>query len=214
MQPTISPIPPAPHLPSRPGDPAWEVAFLYPRQGQWTEAEYLALGTNRLVEFSDGCLEFLPMPTFFHQLLVEFLYTALKAFVTGRVGGKVLFAPLPVRLWPDKFREPDVVYLRSGRVRDVHGQPDGADLVMEVVSEGSENRDRDLNVKRSEYARAGIAEYWIVDPHESRVTVLVLDGTSYRVHGMFGAGTTAISVLLPGFAVAVDALFAAGQSVP
>jgi len=123
----------------------------------------------------------------------------------------VLFAPLPVRLWAGKFREPDILYLRPGRVRDLHGQPEGADLVMEVVSEGAENRDRDLNIKRQEYAAAGIPEYWIVDPQEQRITVLVLDGQSYRVHGEFGPGTQANSVLLPGFAVAVEAVFAAGR---
>src|SRR5437773_2718941 len=80
--------------------------------------------------------------------------------------------------------------------------PDGADLVMEVVSEGSENRKRDLETKRLEFAAAGIAEYWIVDPQEQRITVLVLDGSIYRVHGEFAPGTQASSVLLPGFSVA------------
>jgi len=82
---------------------------------------------------------------------------------------------------------------------------------MEVVSEGEENRGRDLETKREEYARAGIAEYWIVDPQEQRVTVLVLDGPSYRVHGVFGRGATATSVLLPGFEGSVDATLAAGE---
>jgi Uma2 family endonuclease len=78
-----------------------------------------------------------------------------------------------------------------------------------VVSEGEENRERDLEIKRREYAKAGIAEYWIVDPQEQRITVLVLDGQTYRVHGVFAPGDQATSVLLPGFAVAVDAVFAA-----
>jgi Uma2 family endonuclease len=82
---------------------------------------------------------------------------------------------------------------------------------MEVVSDGEENRKRDLETKPEEYARAGIAEYWIVDPQEQRVTVLALDGPSYRVHGVFGRSATATSVLLPGFAVSVDATLAAGE---
>jgi Uma2 family endonuclease len=48
------------------------------------------------------------------------------------------------------------------RVTDEYWE--GADLVMEVVSSHDEDRRRDLVVKREEYARAGIAEYWIVDP--------------------------------------------------
>lgn len=45
-------------------------------------------------------------------------------------------------------------------------------LVIEVVSPGKENADRDYRYKRSEYAARGIAEYWIVDPMQQRVTVL------------------------------------------
>jgi Uma2 family endonuclease len=181
-------------------------------QGQWSEEEYLALDTNVLVEFSDGCLEVLPMMTIFHQRLVAFLHEILRRFVADHADGYVLTAPLPVHLRSGKFREPDIVYLRPYRIKDIHGQPEGADLVVEVVSEGEENRERDLVTKRQEYAKAGISEYWIVDPQEKQITVLALEGQSYREHGVFGAGAVATSVLLPGFAGSVDAVFAAGQT--
>jgi Uma2 family endonuclease len=164
-----------------------------------------------LVELSDGCIEVLPMATIFHQLIMDYLLDLLKAVVAAHGIGTVLSAPLPVHLWPGKFRQPDIVYFRPHRVRDVHGQPEGADLVVEVVSEGQENRERDLVTKRQEYATAGISEYWIVDPQEKQITVLVLEGKAYREHGVFGPGTVATSVLLPGFTAAVDAVFAAGQ---
>jgi Uma2 family endonuclease len=196
---------------SRPGEPTWEVAYLFPPQGSWTEEEYLALDASRLVELSNGCLEVHPMPTIFHQLLVQFLFDSLRSFIRTHAQGLVLFAPLPIRLFSRTYREPDIVYLRPERVRDVRAQPHGADLVMEVVSEGTANRERDLVHKRQEYAAASIPEYWIVDPEAQRITVLTLDGTAYRVHGEFGPGTEATSVLLPGFAVSVDAVFAAGQ---
>jgi Uma2 family endonuclease len=203
---------PLSRMPCQSGEPAWDVALLFPRQGYWTEADYLALDTNQLVELSAGCLEVLSMPTPFHQRIVSFLVQILDAYVTAHAAGMVLFAPLPVRLMPGKYREPDIVFFRPGRIHDMHQQPHGADLAMEVVSEGAENRERDLVTKPQEYAAAGIAEYWIVDPQEQRITVLKLDGSTYRVHGEFGPGTTATSVLLPGFAVAVDAVFAAGLS--
>ncbi|MBW4534433.1 MAG: Uma2 family endonuclease [Pleurocapsa minor HA4230-MV1] len=53
-------------------------------------------------------------------------------------------------------------------------------LVVEVVSPGKANRDRDYRYKRSEYAARGIAEYWIVDPQENKVTVLLLDHGLYQ----------------------------------
>ncbi len=213
MTPTMQPFVTGLPQPSPPGGPAWEVAFLFPLQGDWSEEEYLALDTNNLVELSDGCLELLPMPTVFHQLIVGHLHNLFHRLVAGRGIGEVLFAPLPVHLWSGKFREPDIIYFRPHRVKDVHGQPEGADLVVEVVSEGEENRYRDLVTKREEYAAAGISEYWIVDPQERQITVLVLEGQTYREHGVFKPGTVASSVLLPGFSASVDAVFAAGQSI-
>src|SRR5436309_255137 len=77
-------------------------------------------------------------------------------------------------------------------------------LVMEVVSGGQKDRHRDLVTKRREYARAGIPEYWIVDPQEERITVLRLAGKRYLVQGEFARGATAPSHLLPGFTVDVS----------
>lgn len=205
---TVSqPRPPRPQA----GEPTWEIAHLFPRQGHWTEAEYLALDTNQLVELSDGYLEVLPMPLPFHQLIVDFLHTLLKQHVAEHSAGRVLFAPLPVRLWPGKFREPDILYLRPERIRNLRRYPEGADLVMEVVSEGQENRERDLVAKPADYAKAGIQEYWIVDPENKSIKILVLDQGGYRVHGEFGLNDTATSVLLPGFEVKVADAFAAGE---
>ena len=87
-------------------------------------------------------------------------------------------------------------------------------MVVEIVSEGKENRDRDLITKRIEYATAGIEEYWIVDPETRSVTVLVIDPTdrsNYRAHGVFTTGNVATSVLLPGFTVDVADLFAQAE---
>lgn len=185
---------------------------MFPLQGEWTEQEYLALETNRLIEFSDGLLEFLPMPTMLHQALVEFLHALLKEFVGRHDLGRAFFAPLPIRLWPGKFREPDLMFIARERLpSDLRRQPDKADLVMEVLSPGERNRQRDLETKREEYATAGIREYWIVDPEQRRVHVLALDGNKYRVHGEFGPGQKATSVLLDGFVVSVDELFASAE---
>ena len=52
-------------------------------------------------------------------------------------------------------------------------------LVVEVVSPGKVNRDRDYRYKRSEYAARNISEYWIVDPQVNRVAVLVLNEGLY-----------------------------------
>ena len=196
-----------------PGDPAWPVALLFPLQGQWTETDYLAVQkrAKRIVELSDGRIEVLPMPNPFHQRIVRFLFRILEACVAATGSGEVFFAPLPIRLWPGKYRDPDIAYLKPGRISDPRCQPQGADLVVEVVSEDDDDRQRDLDTKRREYAQASIAEYWIVDPKTETILVLALDGNEYRIHGEFAIGGTATSVLLPTFAVGVTAVFAAGR---
>jgi Uma2 family endonuclease len=195
------------------GEPAWEIAQLFPMQGDWSEEEYLALNGNHLVELSQGFLEVLPLPTTSHQLLVAYLYRLLLAIASSRNLGTVLFAPLRVRLWRGKIREPDVVFmLREHASRIMDRYWDRADLVMEVLSKDDEDRRRDLIKKRGEYARAGIPEYWMVDPQEERITVLRLASKRYVVHGEFTKGTVATSHLLPGFAV--DVTEALSQRLP
>ncbi len=193
--------------------PAWDIARIFPSQGHWSEADYLELthSTNHLVEFSGGCVEVLPMPKMSHQLIVQYLSNLLLAFASPRNLGRVLFSPLRVRLPQGSYREPDVVFMLAEH-SDRMGENfwEGADLVMEVVSE--DNREHDLVKKRSEYAAAGIPEYWIIDPREQQVTVLRLDRDAYEVHGQFNTGRRAESHLLPGFAVDVAALFQAART--
>ena len=66
-------------------------------------------------------------------------------------------------------------------------------------------------MKRLEYARAGSGEYWIVDPELRSITVLSLDSQTYQTAGTYVAGQSALSVLLPGFSVSVEAAFDAGE---
>lgn len=192
-------------------EPAWDVARLFPEQGHWSELEYLSLNGNRLVEFSHGWIEVLTMPTMAHQLMVLFLYEALKAFVTPARLGRALVAPMRVRLWPGKIREPDVIFMLSEHTDRMKNEVwEGADLVMEIVSD--DDRRRDLETKRFEYARAGIPEYWIVDPQSQQITVLRLEGDRYVVHAECTLGQRVSSTLLVGFEVDVASVFeAAGK---
>jgi Uma2 family endonuclease len=119
---------------------------------------------------------------------------------------------MPVRLWEKQMREPDIVHLASHRIKDKTKPPEGADLVIEVVSPDPKDRKRDLKEKPRVYAKAGIPEYWIVDPKKETITVLTLSGKAYKVHGVFKEGDDATSKLLKGFKVAVSDVFAAGEA--
>jgi Uma2 family endonuclease len=180
---------------------------LYPRQGEWTEEEYLDLtdSTNHLIEFTDGYVEVLPMPTDHHQAILAYLFELFLTYLRPR-GGKVLFSPLRVRIRARKFREPDLLLLLDAKdPRRQNRYWQGADLALEVVS--ADKPERDLVEKRGDYAEAGIPEYWIVNPETETITVLRLEDTAYAEHDVFGRGAEAASALLPGFIVSVDAVF-------
>lgn len=191
--------------------PLWEVATLFPHQGEWSAPSYLALtsSSNRLIEFTDGRLEFLPMPSKLHQRIVRFLFDLLTEFVEPRSLGEAFFSPIRLRIREGKFREPDIVFVASGADKEEQAFCEGADLVMEIVSD--DGRERDLIQKRADYAEAGIGEYWIVDPREAAITVLTLRDGAYATHGEFHRGQRATSANLEGFSVDVAAALDAAK---
>jgi len=202
-------------IPVREAEPAWEIARLFPAQGTWTEEEYLALtrDTNHFVEFVDGNVEVLAMPTLTHQLIVAFLFRLISDFVSSRKLGLTVIGPLRIRLRPRLIREPDInVMLKENAARAGEEFWEGADLVVEVVSKDDKSRRRDLKEKRDDYAQAGVREYWIVDPQLERITVLKLNRKTYAVHGEWTRADRATSALLKGLEVQVSAVFEAGQN--
>src|SRR5690349_21292997 len=111
------------------GDYAWEVATLFPEQGEWSKEEYLRLtdGTNRRIEFTDRRLEFLPWPTEIHESLVRFLFFAVREFVENRSLGKVHGTGIRLRIRPRKLRLPDVIFLHKDHYHARHNRVwDGA----------------------------------------------------------------------------------------
>ncbi len=180
---------------------------LLPLQGLWTEEQYLKLSdqTNHLVEYTDGTIEVLPLPTEKHQVMLAYLYELFIAVVQSR-GGKVLFAPLRIRIREGRYREPDILLICDANdPRRQNRYWLGADLVVEIVS--PDNIEHDTVTKRAEYAQAGIPEYWIVNPENETVTILTLSNDAYAEHGVFHRGVHAASVLLEGFTVSVDDVF-------
>jgi Uma2 family endonuclease len=179
---------------------------LLPPQGSWSEEEYLVLTDHRsrLVEFTDGFLELLPMPTDKHQSVLKFLFLAFFGFVEPR--GRVQFAPLRLQIRPGKYREPDLILVTLAT--DPRRQNRfwlGADVALEVVSE--EKPERDLVEKRSDYAEGRVPEYWIVNPQTETISVLRLRGDAYEDAGVFRRGDLAASVVLAGFSIPVAEVF-------
>ncbi len=149
-------------------------------------------------------------PIFDHQFSVSMLNRVMGGFVDQQGLGVVLVAPFDVRLpgVADPV-EPDLVFFRSGNEPQAgdkyfEGVPD---LVVEVLSPGSKRLDQ--FVKFGAYEKAGVPEYWLVDPKARAVTVFHLDAEKrlYEEAGQYGSGDRARSVVLEGFETAVEPLF-------
>jgi Uma2 family endonuclease len=198
--------------PSAMGGPTWEVAHFFPLQGDWTEGRYLALPIPHRFELVDGRLEALPMSSWFHALISEYIYEQLKEYLKNHPVGRVAPSAIFVRLWQRQIRLPDLTFcFHEHMAVNRKKAQDGADLVIEVVSGEEKDRKRDLVEKPVVYAKAGITEYWIVDPETRTITVLALDGAAYREAGRYVDGQQATSPLLPGFVIDVTQAFAAAE---
>lgn len=201
----------SPAAPDTAPEPAWEIARLFPPQGKWSEGSYLSFTEtiSQIVELVDGSIEVPEMPTKTHQQIVHAFLSLLLAFLRANQLGDAVAAPYRVRLRDGTYREPDIVVYTSEHL-DRFGERfgEGADLVIEVVSDDVASRARDYEDKRRDYAAAGIPEYWIVDPTAARILVLGLTGDTYQVSGDVGLGDEATSQVLNGFRISVNAVIA------
>jgi Uma2 family endonuclease len=180
-----------------------EISRLFPRQGEWTEADYFRLPeSNKIIELSEGRLIISPSPTDRHQEISLNLSLLFAGYVKLHRLGVVRYSPLDVRLYEGVVREPDIIFMGNehlDRITDKWGVPD---LVLEILSEGTAKVDRED--KYLEYQRAGVLEYWIVDPFKQNVEIYTLEHGNYSLYGKWGTGDIAKSKLLDGFEVSID----------
>jgi Uma2 family endonuclease len=105
-------------------------------QGLWTEEQYLKLtdASSAQIEFVDGRIEELAIPTDLHQQISLWLISILRGYIVPR-GGVVRYSPLRMRVQSSAFREPDILLLLDkddGRRQNRFWL--GADLVVEIIS--------------------------------------------------------------------------------
>ncbi len=171
-----------------------------PPQGRWTYADYAALPDDgNRYEIIAGVLYMTPAPSTGHQITSNIIATLLTIHVQFAGHGKVLTAPVDVELAPDTVVQPDIVVVLSANLdRITPSRIIGApDLVVEILSPGTAGYDR--REKQDAYARAGVGEYWVVDPGAQTVELLTLDQGRYRSHGVFRgqARLPSLAVTLP-----------------
>ena len=133
-----------------------------------------------------------------HQNLAGFLFKTLSTFVAVHALGEVMAPPFQMKL-PRSGREPDVIYVATAHLdRFTPTYLAGpADLVVEIVSPESAQRDR--VTKFEEYQDAGIPEYWLFDPDQDEATFYRL--TAQGRYDPVTAGSDGVyrSQIVPGF---------------
>ncbi|HEY9750957.1 MAG TPA: Uma2 family endonuclease [Allocoleopsis sp.] len=178
--------------------------------------EYLAYddGTEKLYELFNGELIEVPPESGFNVEIANFLFAILLPIVGyRRLRGHGL--ELEVRGEP-RNRYPDLTVIREEHVEQLRRRNtlrfDMAPplLVVEIVSPGELQRDRDYIAKRTQYQDRGIPEYWIVDPQQQTVLVLKLSGDTYTEVATFQDEEPMRSPQLGALNLTVSQLFTSG----
>ena len=170
-----------------------------------TLEEYLAYddGTDTKYELVDGELVEMPPENDRNNLIGLYLLTQFLNLVPIQL---IRHKDMEIVVTGNRTRVrlPDLIILTEelfaaigGRRATITQDMPSPALVVEVVSPGKVNEDRDYRYKRSEYAARGIPEYWIVDPGKEKITVLTLVDGLYEEAVFQGSDDIASSATFP-----------------
>ena len=160
-------------------------------------------------ELIEGELYMSTAPELIHQRSAKKTLIAFEKYLEQNPIGEIMFGVGVIFSDYDGVI-PDLVYLTNER-RDeiatgerIYGAPN---LVVEILSPGSQNRDRDRKLKLKLYSKFGVEEYWIVDPRARAIEVYRREGETLKLFTTFISDENVVSPLLPGFSPAVKSFF-------
>lgn len=161
-------------------------------------------------EIIDGELHVTTQPHARHQATCDNIIIELGIWSRQTKLGRTFQAP-GVIFSPVEAVAPDLVWVSKARLERVLG-PDGKlvaapDLVVEVLSPGKANEERDRETKLGLYSRQGVPEYWIADWRAGTVEIYRRADDQLTLAETLTAGAELTSPLLPGFACPIDRFF-------
>ena len=177
---------------------------------KYTYEDYLNMPEGERYELLDGELILVASPNMAHQGNQARLGSRMFIFSEDNDLGRVFFSSTDVVLSDDSGTDvvqPDILFISKEREdiitdANVQGAPD---LVVEILSPSTSRRD--WKYKRELYAGYGVKEYWIIDPANRIVTVMLLKEGVLEIGGAFVEGDTLVSAALEGFEVGVEEIF-------
>jgi Uma2 family endonuclease len=155
----------------------------------WTVADYMAMEDERRYEVLDGELLMVPSPNIYHQRSISRLSAFIGVHVAEHELGDVFDAPFDVALSERTVVQPDLTFVRAGRIAELfdgHCITGAPDMVVEVLSPATEARDR--HRKRLIYAESGVSWLLFVAPKARLVEVLRLGDDGRYVIQQTAAG--------------------------
>ena len=169
---------------------------------RYTFADVLTWPDDERAEIIDGEAVMMAPPTTAHQLISFEIGRQLGNYLEGKKCCAIP-APFAVRLFEkdgdspddvDTMVEPDISIVCDTSKLDKHGCKGAPDMVVEILSPSTQRHDR--LVKLGLYQRAGVREYWIVDPDSSTVQVFLQQDGSLQLHEVYDRqGVAKVNVL-------------------
>ena len=161
-------------------------------------------------ELIDGEHYVTPSPNMKHQAVLGNLYFLIRSHLEGQPSGRAFMAPFDVVFTDFDVVEPDLLYMSRERAADiltpkhVRGTPE---LVLEIGSPST--RKRDETIKRRLYERAGVLEYWFVDPDVDTVRIYRRAGEGFAraMELAREADDVLTTPLLPGLEMSLAQIF-------
>ena len=184
------------------------------KKPQYTFADVLTWGEDERVEIIDGeAVMMAPAPTRVHQEVSGELFAQIHAYLKGKKC-KVYAAPFDVRLFEedgdrpedvDTVVEPDITVVCDPSKLDERGCKGAPDMVVEILSPATQRHDR--FIKFSLYQRAGIREYWLVDPGSKTAQSFILEDGHYAVKEFDAAGDKMKVYVLEDYVIDLSEVF-------
>ncbi len=180
----------------------------------YTFADCLEWDESERVELIGGEPFMMSPPLRIHQEISGEIFAQMHQYLKGKEC-RAYYSPFGVRLFEqdgdspedvDTLVEPDITVVCDRSKLDQYGCKGAPDMVVEVLSPSTRRHDR--LVKLGLYQRAGVREYWIVDPENKSVQVFLQDNGFLRLHEDYGREDTAKVNIFDNCCIDLRAVFA------
>ena len=177
-----------------------------------TGADYMALTPpshrGRRFQLIEGELIEMAGPNDPHQVFIGELYFVARSQIGSDGAFEIRISPYDVAIDEHNTFQPDLLFVSNERrhIFDGHGITGAPDVVVEVLSEST--RQRDFNVKLPVYGRNGVREAWMADLPAETVSKYVGDGQTMILERVYGPGDVLTSDAMPGVAIDLAPIFA------